>query len=116
MPAKATVRSLLRGLLLRCPECGAGRLYDGYRDRETCPACGFRFLPSEGEFTGALMAAQGLFGFVTAAGAVALYLWGVRSWSLFAWLVFGVVVLPLLFYRNVKGLWIGLLNVTRPKP
>lgn len=113
MSANRTALSLSRGLFLRCPACGLGPLYDGYSDQERCTSCGLPFLPATGEFTGALMAAQGLFGLVTAAGAVALYLAGVRSWWLLAWLVFGVAALPLLFYRNVKGLWIGLLHATR---
>lgn len=32
--------SLLRGLLRKCPRCGAGRLFDGYLKRaDVCPHC-----------------------------------------------------------------------------
>lgn len=119
MPSNDTspsaVRSILRGARLRCPRCGEGRIYRGYTDLDACSSCGHRFLPSSGEFTGALMAAQGLFGLITAIGFVVLYVNGVRSWWLLAWLAFGAAVLPALLYRNVKGAWIGLLGLTSAK-
>jgi uncharacterized protein (DUF983 family) len=42
----AIFRSVLRGLRLRCPRCGAGRLFGrGYRLRERCGACGLVYAP-----------------------------------------------------------------------
>jgi uncharacterized protein (DUF983 family) len=36
--------ALLRGLLLKCPKCGAGKLFKGYLKREdACPCCGESF-------------------------------------------------------------------------
>lgn len=35
------IPAMLRGLICRCPDCGTGRLFEGFlRVRETCPSCG----------------------------------------------------------------------------
>lgn len=40
-PARDVKRSMLRGLLGRCPNCGSGALYSGYlKVIDRCPSCG----------------------------------------------------------------------------
>ena len=81
--------------------------------QETCPHCAYRFEPSPGEFTGGLMLAQGGLGVVAVIGSIILYGRG-ASWNvIYAWLVFSLVVLPLLFYPNIKGAWLGFLHGVR---
>src|SRR5215472_7500570 len=47
--------SLIRGLLLRCPNCGRGKLFrKGFTMYEKCPVCGWRFEREEGYWTGAI--------------------------------------------------------------
>src|SRR6266702_8415818 len=47
--------SLVRGLLLRCPNCGRGRLFRrGFTMYEKCSVCGLRFEREEGYWTGAI--------------------------------------------------------------
>src|SRR5437660_11036329 len=47
--------SLIRGLLLRCPNCGKGKLFRrGFTMYEKCPVCGWRFEREEGYWTGAI--------------------------------------------------------------
>lgn len=104
----------LRGLLLRCPVCGKGRIGKGrWGLRASCPACGHRVEGGYGEFTGAMMLAQ--FGWTL----LGLYGWFVfvpqdapLSW-LVAWIVLFGAAIPLLTYRNVKGLWVGILAAGR---
>ncbi|MBF6590838.1 MAG: hypothetical protein IVW57_09965, partial [Ktedonobacterales bacterium] len=44
-----------RGLRLRCPNCGQGRLFRGvYAMRERCSVCGWVFEREEGYWTGAM--------------------------------------------------------------
>ena len=46
---------LLRGLLLRCPRCGRGRVLTGYfAVAVRCAACGLAYEPAAGEITGAM--------------------------------------------------------------
>src|SRR5258708_35651991 len=44
-----------RGLRLRCPRCGKGKIFRrGFTTFETCPNCGWRFEREEGYWTGAM--------------------------------------------------------------
>ena len=48
MPSTAT--ALARGLMKRCPHCGAGRIYTGWaREEKICSNCGLVFEPAEGD-------------------------------------------------------------------
>src|SRR5437763_10294951 len=54
-----TVTILIRGLLLRCPYCGKGKLFrkgftKGFTMYERCSVCGWRFEREEGYWTGAI--------------------------------------------------------------
>ncbi len=52
---------LLRGLLRRCPRCGAGRLFRSWFCMvEHCPRCGMVFEREEGFFLGAFVVNFGL--------------------------------------------------------
>jgi uncharacterized protein (DUF983 family) len=47
---------LARGLLKRCPICGAGGLFTRWmRLRDTCPRCGYRFDRESGYWVGAII-------------------------------------------------------------
>lgn len=48
-------RALIRGLIARCPACGAGGQTEHWvRVRERCPRCGLRYERIEGHFIGAV--------------------------------------------------------------
>ncbi|MBW3614826.1 MAG: DUF983 domain-containing protein [Actinobacteria bacterium] len=60
-PHPHPVRLLLRGLLRRCPRCGAGRLFPSwFRMVDRCPRCGMAFEREEGFFLGAFVVNFGL--------------------------------------------------------
>ncbi len=47
---RPTGRAILRGLRRRCPNCGRGRLFEGYlKVRPSCPACGEDFTPQRAD-------------------------------------------------------------------
>lgn len=107
------LRPLLRGIALRCPACGKGRLFASYnRIHDRCAACGVDFHASRGEWTGALMFAQGFFGFVALFGWYVMFLLGVGflDWRGLAWLLGWGALAPILFYPSFKGAWIGLMQ------
>lgn len=97
---------LMRGLLLRCPRCGVGKLYRrGYQMYEACGACGWVFEREEGYWTGAMavnlvVTEILIFAFVfpmliLQAPVVLTIILGL-----------GLAILtPLLFYWHSKSLW-----------
>ena len=49
-------RMLWRGLRKRCPNCGAGHVYETwFRMRDRCPQCGLKFEREPGFFVGAYL-------------------------------------------------------------
>lgn len=107
------LRPLLRGAALRCPVCGRGRLFAGYnRVVDHCAQCGARFHDSRGEWTGALMFAQGVFGLLALGGWYVLFLLGVRLWDWrgLAWLIGWGIAAPIALYPSFKGAWIGAMH------
>ena len=45
-----TIRTVLRrGLRKRCPHCGEGRIFSGWRQLERCSACGLVYSPNPGD-------------------------------------------------------------------
>lgn len=102
---------MLRGVRLRCPYCGEGRLIQGWMTMaDACGRCGADFRLRPGDFAGAVMIAQFLVGLLTLPVLFVLLL--TTDWPLTRLLaaVFGTVVVgTLLFYRNVKGVWFGFL-------
>ena len=97
---------LWRGLRLRCPRCGVGKLFRrGYQMYESCGACGWVFEREEGYWTGAI--AVNLV--VTEAlifGVIFPLL--ILQVSVVLTLIVGAllaILTPLLFYRHSKSLW-----------
>jgi uncharacterized protein (DUF983 family) len=77
-----TATILIRGLLLRCPNCGKGKLFRrGFTMYEKCPVCGWRFEREEGYWT----------------GAIALNLGLPKPF-----------ILPFLFFRHAKSFWMSI--------
>lgn len=89
-------------------------MYQGmYGMLQSCRECGHRFEPSQGEFTGGLLIAQGGFGVLAAAGYFFLWVQKAPRWIGYAWLGFVLILLPILFYPNIKGAWLGFLHGVR---
>jgi uncharacterized protein (DUF983 family) len=105
------LRLAARGLIRRCPRCGAGHLFSGwFRMIEHCPRCGYRFAREEGFFLGAFV-----INFVVTEAALGMVLavlialeaggGGVSLGPIVVAAVVVTVVVPLVFYPFSKTLW-----------
>lgn len=100
---------LWRGLLLRCPRCGVGKLYRrGYQMYDSCGSCGWVFEREEGYWTGAIA--------VNLVVTELLIFFAIFPLLIFqAPLVVSIVVglglavlTPFLFYWHSKSLWMAM--------
>ncbi len=97
------------GMRLRCPRCGAGKMFLGmFKMRSECSSCHFRFEREAGYFVGAMYINYGMTVIIAFAGYFALdyftaipflpnfILWGVFS-----------ALFPVFFFRYSRSLWLS---------
>ena len=102
--------ALRRGLALRCPRCGFGRLFRGwFRMHEACPACGASFMPEPGFYLGSIYVNYGVTVLVTG-GLYALLVagCGVSAERALAACLAVAVILPVVFFRHARSLLLAL--------
>ena len=115
----STATILIRGLLLRCPNCGKGKLFRrGFTMYERCLVCGWRFEREEGYWTGAvavnLVVTELLIALVAVPLAVALAL---AQKPITLLVIIGLplpFILPFLFFRHAKSLWMSIDFIVHP--
>lgn len=100
-----------RGLRLRCPVCGQGKLFRTYfRMHETCSVCGVGFAREHGQWVGSLdintfVVAFGLMIASAFAPAwplpITLAVWGAAA-----------ILVPLATFRFSRGLWTAIVHLT----
>jgi uncharacterized protein (DUF983 family) len=111
-------RTIGRGLRLRCPVCGQGRLFRGWFAMEDrCPSCGLDLKREQGYYVGAMYINYGVTAMVMMAVGIPL---AMRNLSLVQISVplgaFGLAF-PIVFFRWSKSLWLGIdLYITRLIP
>jgi uncharacterized protein (DUF983 family) len=113
------LRTLTRGLLLRCPNCGGGPLNaTWFRMREACPRCGLKVERGGSDyFLGSMMfnliGAEGMF--VVGLLAVLIATWPDVPWD---FLQFGgpvlMVLFPIAFFPFSKTIWLAFDVAFRP--
>lgn len=98
-----------RSLLLRCPVCGTGKLFQGiYRVYPHCPLCDAPFAREPGFFLGSIYINYGLTALIAAiAYPILLFNKIVDERPLLIGSLIFVVLLPLLFFRHSRSLWLG---------
>ena len=101
--------ALGRGLRLRCPVCGVGRLFrDWFRMHPQCSHCGLRFDRGPGYYLGSIYINYGLTAFLITAGYLALFLSDTLAPTTRLILLGGVCVLfPIWFFRYARSLWLA---------
>ncbi len=116
MERKGLGRTLIRSLLLKCPRCGRGSLFEGFFSmRSNCPACSLEFEREQGYFVGAI--------YINYAATIIIALPGFllldtftnipMIWQMGLWISFAVLF-PLLFFRHSRSLWLALDSLFNP--
>lgn len=103
---------LMRGFLLRCPNCGKGRIFRKFfTANDACVECGHDYVRDPGDWTGGAEMTL----LLTFPVGIA-FLFALMTWADFAPAVeialvvaFTAVFLPLV-YRHVKGFWLGVIR------
>lgn len=99
---------LKRGLRLRCPRCGEGKLFTGFmRMHERCPLCGLRFQRGPGYYLGSTYINYGLTaGIVTVAFLVGRLMFNIPG-RILLWPLFAIcLIFPLLIFQRARALWL----------
>ncbi|GCE13695.1 DUF983 domain-containing protein [Tengunoibacter tsumagoiensis] len=107
---------LLRGLLLRCPVCGQGKLYCGFfKMNERCPVCNFQFEREEGYFSSAMAINLVLSELIVTAFAIPLAAnQAIPILPLLLWGAPFPFILPILFYWHSRSVWMSMDHYLNP--
>ena len=102
--------ALGRAIRLRCPRCGATKLFSGwFRMAEACAVCGLRFERAQGYFVGAIYVNYAVTTIIAVGGFFVLWgLLGLSTRAQLLVLVPIVLVFPLWFFRYSRSLWLAL--------
>ena len=102
---------IVRGLRLRCPVCGKGKLFKNFFVMNMqCGCCGVSFFREHGQWVGSLDINTFVTAFVLMIGAGFGPLWSLKT-SLIVWCSAAVLV-PLATFRFSKGLWTAVVHLT----
>ncbi len=100
------------GMRLTCPSCRQGRIYRSWtRINPSCPRCGVVFEREEGDFVGAMLLSYSFTAVLICIGIYAVEVWTDLAPMAHAalWTALGTAFL-VGTYRNMKGMWIGILH------
>lgn len=106
---------ILRGLRLRCPNCGHHPIFEGLRLQATCPLCFMQLQRGSGWWLGPLVINYGMVVFAWVLPL--LLIWALGGLGLvWALVLIGVggFVFPLLLYRFAWSLWLMAYYVVLP--
>jgi uncharacterized protein (DUF983 family) len=101
---------LVRGLRLRCPVCGRGRLFrNWFQMHRECSHCGLKLERGPGYYLGSIYINYGLTAVLVTAGYLAMFVTDTLSSSGRLTLLGAVCVLfPLWFFRYARSLLLAL--------
>ena len=108
------LRALFDGLVLRCPRCHRGPMFErGFAMRQRCPACGLEFERAAGEITGGMgVNTVVTLVVITAASLVFGLNPAVPLGPLLVGLGLFAILFPIAFYRSSRGIWAAFLYMT----
>ena len=103
---------LSRGIRLRCPNCGEGRLRETWlKLKPKCPACGLRTDRGEEDFFNGGMMWNIVFsegGLLATGLLVGILTWPDVPWTLLQWGTTALmVIVPFIFYPFSLGFWLA---------
>lgn len=109
-------QQLARGLQLRCPVCGQGKIFSRpFKMYEKCPHCNYVYEREEGYFTSSMAVNLVISEFIVAGFIIPLA--ANRSIPLAPLLIYGAplpVLLPLLFFHHSRGIWMSMDQLLNP--
>ena len=116
MSARGPFVLFARGVRQRCPVCGKGKIFQGFfKTYERCPVCQFVYEREPGYYTGAMAINLIVTELLIVAVAVPVAASQVVSIPVMAVLGFILCfLLPLIFYRPTKSLWMSLDHLLHP--
>jgi uncharacterized protein (DUF983 family) len=107
---------LRRGIFLRCPVCGKGKLFrSAFGMHKQCPVCHFTYEREEGYFTSAI--AIDLVVSELIVTAIALPLAAnptIPIIQALLWCIPLAILLPVIFYRHSRSLWMSMDHFLHP--
>ncbi len=107
---------LRRGLRQRCPVCGRGKIFKGWiKTYERCPVCNYAYEREPGYYTGAV--AVNLVVSELLITVIAVPMAASQTVPLSVLILLGCTLpflLPLLFYRPTKSLWMSFDHFVHP--
>ena len=111
---------LFRAILMRCPNCGGGKLLESYFHlKPQCPTCGLTLTRGEGDyFIGGMMfnILMAELIFVIGFGFSLWLTWPNVPWDRIEWiLAVGMVGFPILFYPMSQIVWLAFDLAFRPE-
>lgn len=116
MPENSPSTLLLRGLRMRCPVCGKGKIFKGFfKTYEHCPVCNFAYEREPGYYTGAI--AVNLIVTELLIAVIAVPVAASQAISVPVIIALGAsltILFPLLFYRPAKSLWMSFDHIIHP--
>lgn len=117
MDPSGAKRKLLRGLKLKCPNCGLGPMYGSlFHMRASCVYCDLVFERGQGYFIGAiyinviatestLLLTLLIYGLIT----------GTVDQRILTILFVLAIVLPLIFFHHSRSLWLSIDHILNPE-
>jgi uncharacterized protein (DUF983 family) len=101
--------AIARGIRLRCPRCGIGRLFRGLFSMEPgCSNCGLAFQREPGYFLGSIYINYGLTAALVVVGYFSLYFSEVVTPQTALWILAAFSVLfPMWFFRYARSIWLA---------
>ena|SRR5216110_1303127 len=107
---------LLRGLFFYCPVCARGKIFSGvFKMHEQCPVCHFTFEREEGYFSTSIAINLVLSELIVTAVVLPLAANpGISIVNTLLWCAPLTVILPLLFYRHSRSMWMCMDHFMNP--
>jgi uncharacterized protein (DUF983 family) len=113
-----TIRLIVRGLALRCPACGRGKVFRGwFTMNDACSCCGRAFNRGPGYFLGSIYFNYGVTSAIVIVLFFSVFFTDVLTGTqLLAVLSLFTLVFPVWFFRYARALWIAFDELWDPWP
>lgn len=108
-PPNSPGQAFSRGIRLKCPMCGEGRLFHGFiRMQKKCSGCAFQFDRGPGYFLGSTYINYGVTTLLTTWSYMVLrFGFEISKSVLIPTLAAFCVIFPVLFFRYARSLWLS---------